>query len=312
VRSARGRRYLCFQALHGLAVDAFAFSTAARLARVSRRTLITPRVPAFEKRTLLGDLADYFQIPLGYEQWTRADALSGVDRVIDVLIRVIPWYRSELRSAVIRDAHPVWVSKIYAPSDYFRRSGFIVKRQVTWNVYDRQRVGRIAAMLSGPEQTVAVSYLNGLVREYGYGSTLEQFAAGPLPCKPTGRITGEVSRAVGSLDLAMHVRRGNLAEVAGAHGRSLPDLERFLALVTEGARVYLATDDSSLRTHWAAVLGTTSLLPVPDGIEAAVRDLYACVCADRFVGTWSSTFSFLIVAARLRYGRSSESATLLH
>ena len=116
----------------------------------------------------------------------------------------------------------MWVQKIARPADYFSRCGFTVRHQIEWPVAAVQPLQAVLGLLDGNERLVALSYLNGLVQEYGVGSDFAEYSAGPVPCMPRSEIVRAVRGMTGHPDCAFHVRHGNLAAVAPLVGARLP------------------------------------------------------------------------------------------
>lgn len=118
--------------------------------------------------------------------------------------------------------------------------------------------------------------------------------------------------------VAIHVRRTDHVPDVGTHGGKMTRLEEFLGWTRQWPElpVWCATDNAETRAKLVAVLGDRFRGGVDPGgreeqaltdhrrngrLEDAVVDLYACVCATHFKGSYASSFTDTIeILRRLR------------
>jgi hypothetical protein len=302
-------RYLAYQPLHGLGVEAVVFDLARRLAMLSGRLLICPRLPELETQIYRGSFDTYFEIP--GDGWLPCEKGLAFQPRLDLLLKIIPWYRKEFRAQRNRNLHPVWVDGITHPT-YFTKIGFRVQTSHEMRLVRAPSIGRIAKLIRGSNSS-AVSYLNGM-RTLNRISDAEALAKRPLaPCVPKRAFLERARKEIGHPSVAVHIRRGNLVEVMRRSRGGIPSLQEFLEESRNRGPVFIASDSTDARSFMAAELKKSyALEPGADAVENAVMDIAGCCMAEMFVGTWSSTMSLLIVEARKRLGISPSTSILLH
>lgn len=304
-------RYLTYQPVHGLGVDALVCATAMDLAQRSGRVLLLPPVPHFESRTNARDLSHYFSIPYPPATWCAFPRVEEGRVAVDRLLRIVPRFKRNFRDTTVRAMHPVWSSKIEDPAPHLRAAGFDVGRIETLELNQRISRADLVGYLCDEDRIVHLSYLHDVLAESPAGDNLASYLAQNLPCVPHARITDEVGAATGLIHQAIHARRGNLRAVVALTGHELPVLDSYLRGIGDADRFYIASDEPVPNDLPVRGVRIPAMLPLDDQIESAVRDLAACLIAKRFVGTERSTFSFLIAAARLASGRDPESTSMV-
>jgi hypothetical protein len=302
-------RLLVYSPNHGLGVEAHLLTIVARLAVASHRIVVLPRLPEFETTNYREGIERYFRIPSGFP-CLAMDELAGENNRIDVLYCILPYYRHEYVNPIYAELHPVWYENIHS-FPYFESVGFTIGSVQTLKPRQSMRLDVLLRLLNRDDPIVALSYVNGLIREYEVADDTDELAHSWMPCEPQPEFY--VRQPFRNIQLAVHVRRGNLALVREKTGQSkLPELELFLDSRRAGDKVFIASDDAATRQLLADRIGRADCRwNAEEGIYGAVLDVAVCSDADLFVGSLASTFSVLIRSARRRRGHPDSSSVLL-
>jgi hypothetical protein len=305
-------RTLVYQAAHGLGVEMAAVDTAARLANALDARIALPLMPLLESTTYLYEVPDLFEVPDGF-RWCRTSDVIEVAEPLGRVVKVLPDYLNEFCDAGLRRLHPTWVDVIENLT-YFREVGFRLGTVDDAHLTEPMTLDDAVRLLGfGPHATIGCGYLNGLLPEASSDGGHDFSGLSFAPAVPARVWREEADRQAGPVDVAVHIRRGNLVPAAPLHGLRLPSLASYrVHLPTDAAsRVYVATDDPAVWQELRAARPLVQRADAPDPLCLAAIEAAICSSADRFVGTVASTFSHLIACARERLGHAPGDTVLL-
>lgn len=304
---------LLYQPSHGLGVEMWVVHDAANLAKSLGLRLTLPRLGPLESTDFLYEIEELFEIPDGLAGDTTHAFLAAGPTVVPRL-DVLPIYLTEYTDSRISMLHPTWL-RIIREAAYFVQVGIDTRHARTISpprpLSDPELANVLAPIRA---EHLAVSYLNGLCEQQAPIQTAADDFDGRSfsPCVPCNRWLRIAHRTVGTPQVAVHIRRGNLVEPLSLKGISLPSVSDYRRIAgSEVGHVYCATDEDAV---WHEFEHGTRLLPrigAMDPVSAAMVELSICATAERFVGTRESTFSHLISAARRALGHSATSTVLV-
>jgi hypothetical protein len=292
-------RFLVYPPCHGLGVELHVLATAARLARLLDRTLVVPLSREAEAEVYGQGLDEIFAMPADL-RWTSTERFQeGCAQLATDLVEVRPVWRRDYMDARVRREHPVWAAAI-ASWPYLRGLGLRIERRA--ELAPRRPLSEAAAAraLASDAAVLAVTYINGLLVvdtdvAASDGACGAMFAAEGLSARAQRDAIVRLGRKPRT---AIHVRRGLPASTLRILGCGVPSVDMWARYLTsDDAPVYVATD-----TPQILPLLPTKLKPwrlegrTP--LDGAILDLAACVLAQRFVGTYASTFSVYALYAR--------------
>lgn len=304
-------RSFLYQAAHGLGVEMVVIDAAARLANALSSRVVMPVMPLLESTVYLHEVPTLFEIPDGFEWCTTAEFRESGSH-IERIVKVLPDHLKEYNDPGLRELHPTWIAVIDRLS-YFVRMGFTFGEVIEHRCSAPVDLSAATALFNfHGGSTVGAGFLNRLLAEPP-PSDARSFRHLPFaPSVPTKRWRAEAMRQVGRVDLAVHVRRGNLVAAAPLHGFVLPGFEEYEQEIRSkrAQSVYLATDGDDA---WRALSspGVVDRVEGDDLLLRAVLEAAVCCMAKRFVGTMASTFSHLIASGRERLGAALQDTVLL-
>ncbi len=313
VTSKRG--LLVYQPNHGLGVEMALVDTAARLGRLLDRTVVLPLLPILETLEYQGGVEQYFQMHPDVDWISTEEFRWRHEGEIDHLFHLLPHWKPDYWSKVVRDLHPVWLRNIRR-CDYFSRVGLRV-RDASLHAFRRPLSPRTAQELfSSNAPVIGFSYIHSLLAD-------DASRAPPpddhfhwldyAPTHPRDELLAAVESILGGIpDVALHVRRANQEMARAIDGVELPPIPAYCELVADDAGlVYVATElDAAFDEVRQKVPDARRIRTGHETRDAAI-DIGACALAERFVGTHCSTFSMYIVHARAGLGKEPNSTTLL-
>lgn len=293
-------RLLYYIPNHGLGMELYTLEDAVQLACLLDRTLVVPRIPHLETHTLDNGLESYFDIDHSIRWISTTQAMKRP--IVDTVYRILPYYRPTFTSESNRSLHPVWVDNIVNYS-YFKHLGLTISHVDTVTLPNAMTKAQALATFLPDDESIGLTFINGLVPSLIPAADRQHTFAGRLaiPTKPNSLYIEEARRRyIPKIDVAFHVRRGNLQTVARQlHGTRLPSIEAYLnsATLTDSTTIYVATDSPDILSHFPPqTVSTDRTYGSPT--DQVVRDIAVCISARYFVGTKLSTLSSYIYHCR--------------
>jgi hypothetical protein len=309
------RGLLVYQPNHGLGVELALVHHAARLGRLLDRTVVLPLVPILETLQYQGGLEEYFELPGDLDWISTAAFRQRHGGQIDQLYQLLPHWRPDYWSSVVRDLHPVWLQNIRRYT-YFSLAGLGVRR-VSRQVIARPLTAEAAReRFATDATTIGFTYLHSVLT----GDPAHQlqhnnhfYWLDDAPPHPRTDFLEAVELALGGRpNLALHIRRANLEMARIISGVELPPITAFQERIpADPGLVYVATDVDAVLEEICQKLPDARRIRTGHITRDAVLDLSACALAEHFIGTHFSTFSHYIVHARSRLGRDPSTTVLL-
>jgi len=309
------QRFLIYQPTHGLGVELFLLNTAFTIAATLDRTLIIPPMPDLETTNYRCGLDHYFALDTDLPWISTPEFLARYGSGIDAAFKVIPEYREEYTSPVIRTLHPVWTDCIENLTG-FKQMRFDVRRVVQVHVSRRMTRGEIATAFACAEPVIALSFINGILDET---TRLDEPPIGiSIPHVPTRIREPYISMArsfIGTNGVAaLHWRRQyNIKKMAKfLENGKLPTAKEMMDNVPSAAQQLLVASDTRIDAlRRFATHKQLRRFRHQDPQVNAVVDMALCANAEWFIGTYASTFSFYVAYMRSALGAEPASTVLL-
>ena len=143
-------------------MELFLLNTAFTIAATLDRTLIIPPMPDLETTNYRCGLDHYFALDTDLPWISTPDFLARYGSGINAAFKVIPEYREEYTSPVIRTLHPVWTDCIENLTG-FKQMGFDLRRVVPVHVSRRMRRVKSHTAFACAEPVIALSFINGIL-----------------------------------------------------------------------------------------------------------------------------------------------------
>jgi hypothetical protein len=310
-----GRGLLVYQPNHGLGVELALVDTAARLGRLLDRTVVLPLLPILDTLDYQGGVEEYFELHPEVDWISTSEFRQRYHGEIDHLFHLLPHWKPDYWSKVVRDTHPVWLRNI-RHYDYFSRVGLRV-REVSVHAFRRPLPLQTAAeVFSTDAPVIGFSYIHSLLADDAPRTPPDDDHFHWLTCAPPhprGELLEAVELLLGRVpDVALHVRRANQEMALAISGTVLPPIPAYCELVPAGAElVYVATELDAAFDQVRQKLPDARRITTGHHLRDAAIDIAACALAERFIGTHCSTFSMYVVHARSSLGKEPSSTTLL-
>jgi hypothetical protein len=312
------QKFLVYQASHGFGVELFLLETAFEIARTLNRTLVLPPMPELETTNYRDSLDEYFRLDTDWPWISTQQFFEQHGKTIDLVFQVVPRYRKEYSSSEIRSLHPVWLDIIDGLTG-FAKIQFQTDEVIRLEIERPLTLSEVRSCFNSDYRVIGISYINGLVEDVS--GLVEEASIGNsanllrhVPVTLHERFLTLAHGFAGEEPYtAIHWRRGHHMRkvVKILENLDLPTAEAMIRFAGQTATQIVVATDSGLEDFKHFSERKIRSFRHKDPQVNALVDMALCIGADRFVGTWASTFTAYVGYARRAGGHLPETTVCL-